>query len=146
MKKKIFALMLAFALSLFCVIGANAADRVSVTVNGRPVEFDVPPMIISDRTMIPMRATFELLGANVEWVDDMKMALATYKTSIVAIQIGMPSFTVTNVITNETQTYALDVPAQIVNSRTLIPLRAISEALGKTVGWDGETRTVSITD
>ena len=144
MKRSIILLLVAM-IAFSCIMVASADDEVTVLINGREADFDVPPMIISDRTMVPMRRVFELLGAKVEWVGEMQLAVATYKSTIIAMHIGEMSFTVTNVLTGETTTFELDVPAQIVNDRTLIPLRAVSEALGKTVSWDGNTRTATIT-
>lgn len=141
MKKLIF-IVLILALTIIC----SAAYDISVLIDGYPVEFDVPPQIINDRTMVPVRKTFEMLGAEVEWVDELKLVLATYKTFIIAMPIGEYSFNITNVVTGETNTVQLDVPPQIVDSRTLVPLRAISEALGKKVDYAEKTRTVYITD
>ncbi len=138
----IIALCILFALSLATVV--YGASEITVLINGEKAEFDVPPKIIGDRTMVPMRKTFDLLGAKVDWIAEMRMAVATYKTYIVSMPIGADSFTVTNVLTNETVVHELDVPAQIVYDRTLIPLRAVSSALGKTVSWDGATSTAKI--
>lgn len=143
--KKFFAIVLTLSLVFACVLYVVAADGITVIVNGSVIEFDVPPQIIGDRTMVPMRGTFEALGAKVEWVAELRLALATYGTTVISMCIGESSFTVTNVMTNETKTIALDVPAQIVDGRTLIPLRAVSEALGKDVAWNGAARTATIT-
>lgn len=139
----IIAICVLFALSLVATV--YGASEITVLINGEKAEFDVPPQIIGNRTMVPMRKTFDLLGAKVDWVAEMRMAVATYKTYIVSMPIGADSFTVTNVLTNETVEHVLDVPAQIVNGRTLIPLRAVSAALGKSVEWDGANRTAIIT-
>ena len=144
--KKVFMVILAVVIAVSCITIASASEDITVLINGREADFDVPPTIISNRTMVPMRRVFELLGAKVEWVGEMQLAVATYKSFIIALHIGEYSFTVTDVIKGETTTYELDVPAQIVNDRTLIPLRAVSEALGKTVSWDGSTRTATITN
>ena len=53
---------------------------------------------------------------------------------------------VTDVVSGTVKEYSLDVPAQIVDGRTLIPLRAVSQALGKNVAWDGSTSTALISD
>ena len=143
--KRIFAVILSFTMVLSFMTVVNAEDGITVIVNGVEAKFDVPPMIINGRTMIPVRKVFEMLGANVEWVAEMRLALATYKTSIVAIGIDEYSFSVTDVISGQTKSVSLDVPAQIVNDRTLIPLRAVAEALGNTVEWEEDTRTAKIT-
>ena len=140
--KRIFAFVLCFMV-LFS-LPVMAAEDVQVLLHGEPLEFDVPPQIIGNRTMVPMRKIFESLGASVQWVADGQLILAAYQTSIIAMRVGEMSFTVTDVLTNETQTVELDVPPQIVDDRTLVPVRAISESLHKTVGWDGESRTVTI--
>ncbi|MBE6680076.1 MAG: copper amine oxidase N-terminal domain-containing protein [Ruminococcaceae bacterium] len=142
--KRLFVLAIC---AIFVFSFANtvcAATEITVLINGEKAEFDVPPQIIGNRTMVPMRKTFDLLGAKVEWIAEMRMAVATYSTYIVSMPIGADSFTVTNVLTNETVEHELDVPAQIVNDRTLIPLRAVSAALGKNVSWDGATSTAKI--
>lgn len=144
--KRILSMLLALVMAVSLATFAQAATDVTVKINGTVIAFDVPPQIIDDRTMVPMRKIFETLGAKVEWNAEMRMALATYKTNVIAVRMDADSFFVTDVLTNETKDIALDVPAQIVKDRTLIPLRAVSEALGKTVDWDGNTRTVSITD
>ncbi len=144
--KKILAIFLTLVLSLSCIIVGNAAEEIVVVINGSVIDFDVPPQIIDDRTMVPVRKAFESLGAKVDWSEEMSLAIATYKTEIITIQIGEMSFSVTNVLTNETRVIKCDVPAQIVDGRTLIPLRAIAEALGKDVKWDGDTRTAYIND
>ena len=137
--------IIVFALvALMLVIGISAADEITVKINGVTVDFDTPPMLISDRTMVPMRKTFEALGATVEWIPEMRMAIATYGVKIISIQIDAESFIVTNVLTGESEVFELDVPAQIVENRTLIPLRAVSEALDKDVSWDGATKTAII--
>ena len=143
--KKICALILLLVLiSSFQSVYAH--DDVTVTINGYAVEFDVPPQIIDGRTMVPMRKIFESLGANVNWIEEKSLVVATYKASIITMPIGENSFSVTDVLTDETRVVELDVPPMIINGRTLVPARAVSEAIGKTVNWNGNTRTVIITD
>ena len=143
--KKICALILVFVL-ISSFQSVYARDDVTVTINGYTVVFDVPPQIINGRTMVPMRRIFESLGANVNWVEEKSLVVATYKTSIITMPIGENSFSVTDVLTNETRMVELDVAPMITEGRTLVPARAVSEAIGKTVTWDGDTRTVIITD
>lgn len=133
--------MIAAALIISAAPAALAAENISVIVNGAPVEFDVPPQIIEERTMVPMRAAFEALGARVEWAEDARLIVAAYGTRIIAMEIGVKRFTVTDVVSGETTSIELDVPPQIADDRALVPIRAVSEALGKTVEWN-ENRVI----
>ena len=120
---------------------------VTVTINDEVIEFDEPARLINSRTMVPMRKIYETLGATVQWVGEAELILATFKTSIIAMEIGKNSFDITELLTGDTRTIALDVPPQVVGAgTTLVPVRAISEALGKNVDWDDKTSTVIITD
>lgn len=100
---------------------------------------DVPPTIINGRTMVPMRAIFEALGSQVQWNAASQSITATKGSIAINLQIG--STTATNNGTNVT----LDVAPQIIDGRTLVPARFVSEALGAKVNWDAANRRVDIT-
>jgi len=123
---------------LFLVSGFTYADSIQVTVNEEYLEFDVPPMIDSGRTMVPLRAIFEKLGAEIQWDGATKTITATKESTDVVLQIGNSVAKVNGV------NIELDVPAKVVNGRTLVPVRFVSEAMGSVVGWNGSTRTVEI--
>ena len=118
------------------------ADDITVLLDGKAIEFDVAPIIENDRTLVPLRAIFESLGAQVEWDGDTRTVISVKNDRSCVLQIGNPSMFVSQGTATETKT--LDVPAQIKDDRTLIPLRAVSEAYNCTVDWDGATRTVTI--
>ena len=110
-----------------------------VKLNGTTLSFDVPPIIESDRTLVPLRAIFEALGASVSWSEETQTVTAVKNNTTLSLQIGSDTLTKNN------EPIPLDVPARLINNRTMIPARAISEALGATVDWDEETNTVIIT-
>ena len=141
--KKVLAFVMAAVISLSAT-AVFAADEVFVKIDGKDLQTDVPAQIIDDRTMVPMRAIFETLGANVQWAADLQAILATKGAKIIVMKIGVKALAST-VIGGESRTTELDVAPQIVDDRTLVPVRAISEALDCTVDWDGEARTVIIT-
>jgi len=145
--KKFISLIISVVL-IFAVCFNVSADSkdIKVLLNGTELSFDVPPQIIKGRTMVPVRKIFEAQGADVEWIKEKNLIVASHNTNIITMRIGEASFSVTNAVTNETTVFKLDVPAQIINGRTLVPARAISEALGNIVDWDGANRTVVITD
>ncbi len=108
-------------------------------VNGKmkPVG-DVAPTILNDRTLVPVRFLTESFGGTVQWNDDTKTAVLNYGDDIIDVPVGENKI----VVNGESRT--LDVGAAIVSDRTMLPVRAISEALGKVVGYnDG---IISLTD
>ena len=90
---------------------------VSLQVDGEKIICDVPPVIIKDRTLIPARAVFESMGAEVEWNEDARLVEVSLGTSNVQLTIDSRIAFV-----NGKQT-PMDVPAMILNDRTLIPVR-----------------------
>ena len=132
----VFALLI--LIPSFAFAGVCAQGAVTVFVDGTMVEFDVAPQIINDRTMVPMRAIFEQIGAEVTWDDSTKTAISQKGDITVKIAIGEYKLNKNGV------DIAIDVPAQIVDSRTLVPVRAISESFDCEVFWDDATRSVRV--
>lgn len=86
-----------------------------------------------------MRKIFEELGADVEWDDATQTANAVLNDVDIAVTID------SNILKKNNADVQLDVPARIKNDRTLVPIRAISEAFNCKVEWDDDTKTVKIT-
>jgi thiol-disulfide isomerase/thioredoxin len=121
-------------------VTALANDTIRVVINDQQVEFrDQEPVIVDGRTLVPVRGVFETMGFEVGWDGNLQTAFLVRNDFQIAITIGSDVFT-----TNGTR-YTLDVPAQIIGGRTMLPLRAVLESVGYTLDWDGSTRTVSIT-
>ena len=116
----------------------NTTDEIWVLIDNERVLFDQLPIIKQDRTLVPMRAIFEKLGAKVDWDDNTKTAIAEKNGIVIKIQID------NKLMKKGDEEIVLDVPAQLLNSRTLVPIRAISEAFDCKVDWIGEARTVTI--
>ena len=114
------------------------AGGVKVVLNGQIMSFDVPPQIVNGRTMVPLRAIFEEMGAEIVWDDATKTVTATKDGTVVILTVGDVAPTVNGAAV------ALDQPGIIVDGRTLAPLRFVAEAFGGTVEWDGTTRTAII--
>ena len=111
----------------------------NVTLDGRLLSFDVPPQLIDARTMVPMRKIFEELDAKVTWAENTQTITAVKGDIEIIMQVG------NNEITVNGKTIELDVAPQLVNSRTLVPVRAVSESLNADVQWDDQSKTVVIT-
>ncbi len=137
-KLLIFMLTLTLLVSALPAFSATAASGVLVYIDGTRVSFDVEPQIINDRTMVPLRAIFEHIGAEVTWDDSTKTAISQKGDITVTISIGEYKLTKNGV------DIAIDVPAQIVDSRTLVPVRAISESFDCAVFWENDTRSVRV--
>ena len=169
MKK--FTAILLIAVMLTVSLGALAyppTDEINVYLDGERLDFDVPPVIVDGRTLVPARSIFEALEFEIEWTDETQTVRARRRIVTVAsrhhlsitMQIGNANMSLAQWVTPEpttpgapvsgivwdynTYTITLDVPPIIVDSRTLVPLRAISEATGAEVDWCGETQTVLI--
>jgi len=114
-------------------------DDIRVILNGTELTFDVMPQLIDGRTLVPMRRIFESMGAEVDWNGDTQTVTATQDDNIIIMQIDNPVISVNGVDTE------LDVPPQLIDGRTLVPVRAVAEGLNADVEWDGDARAVIIT-
>ncbi|MBE7031151.1 MAG: AMIN domain-containing protein [Ruminococcaceae bacterium] len=137
---KQFLATLLVALMIISTFLPVLADQPEISLHlfGEKVESDVAPVIINDRTLVPARALFEAMGAQVIW-NGIKKQVHISRENI-SILLTLNSTTVQ--VNGEKKT--LDVPAQLVNDRTLVPVRFVSETLDFDVRWDQPTRTVYI--
>ena len=116
------------------------ASDIKVIVNGSSLTFDQPPVIDAGSTLVPLRAIFEALGAAVEW-DAPSQTITAVKGDVkITLKIG------SKILTRNGVNITLNVPAQIIGGRTLVPVRAIAESFGSEVLWNPGTRTVTVTD
>lgn len=90
----------------------------------------VTPLLQNDRTLVPIRFIAESFGGTVTWDEDTQKVGIGYGDNMVELYINQTEMTVNG------QTIALDVPASVIQDRTMLPLRAVAESLGKTVFWD----------
>lgn len=111
---------------------------IKVYVEGEKVVFDQEPIIKDGRTLVPLRKIFEELNADVNWDSKTRTAKVTKGNIQVEFQIDNK-----NLIVNG-KSKKLDVEPQLINGRTLVPLRAISEAMDLKVDWNGTTKIVNI--
>lgn len=132
--------MLFFSLFQTCWAEEKAKD-IKVLLNGKMIKMDVSPTVIDDRTMIPIRAVVEGLGIAVQWDDSTESVIVQGNQKKITFKLDSKDATVITykdsndkVGTNEEKT--LDVPATLVDNRTVIPLRFVGESLGLTVVWN----------
>lgn len=125
-------------LFLLPVTALAETQTVKVVVDGSAVKFDVFPVIENNRTLIPLRGVFENMGAKVEWDQQNFLVTITKDDTVIKLHPNSKTVYVNN------QPILLDVPSKIVNGRTMVPLRFVSEAVGAKVDWDPKTYTVFI--
>lgn len=120
-------------------IHRNMSSQTSyVMVNNHILGFDTRPVIENDRTLVPMRFLFEALGADVDWDAVTRSAIVQSGDTVIRFSIDDTSVQINDKIRT------MDVPARLIDSKTLVPLRFLSEELGYTVEWDESTRTATV--
>ncbi|MGE5703535.1 MAG: molybdate ABC transporter substrate-binding protein [Clostridia bacterium] len=139
---------LVFLLFAFCLFAtqlvpdvakqAEAAAAIKLKVDGRQLPVSQAPVMKNGRILVPMRDIFEALGAKVNWNSTQKSVTAVQGSTAVSLVIGSKSAKI------NARAAALEEPAQIVNGKTLVPVRFVSEALGAKVIWNVRSSTVAI--
>ena len=121
---------------LMCVAPVMAVP--TVNLDGRQLSFEVPPTIDNGRTLVPLRAIFEPLGAEVQWDGSTRTVTATKSDTVIKLTLGQTKAYVNS------QPVMLSVPAKSIEGRTMVPLRFVGEALGAEVNWNGDTQVITI--
>jgi len=121
-------------------VEAGAHQELDTFVRGKKVEFDVRPVIKESRTLVPIRALVESLGAEVKWNAETRVVTITKGSSIIELKIDSKV-----AVVNGTE-MQLEAAAQIEGGRTVVPVRFISEGLGLYVKWLAEHRTILVTE
>lgn len=141
-KPRAWALIAGLLLVLFLPLASfesSLAIDVTVVVNGQLLELDVAPVISEGRTLLPLRAIAEALGAEVGYDNATKTVSIHKYTSQITLTLNKKECTV------DGAQKQLDVPATAVNGRTLVPLRFVGESLGAGVEWVSASKQVKIT-
>ena len=116
--------------SVMLFIGSPRAVALGNKTLVDPANLAVQPIVKDDRTLVPVRFIAESFGAKVGWDEATQTVTVEGSGKNITLVIDSAEMNV------DGQKVMLDVPAQTINDRTLIPLRAIVEAMGKQVFWD----------
>jgi Copper amine oxidase N-terminal domain len=130
-----------FGLLGLCILFSSVAawgQGIAVQLDGRPLQFDQPPAMVGGRLMVPLRGIFEALKTDVVYDGPTRSIQATKGSRVVQLQLGSRTAII------DGRTIFLDVPADTIGGRTMVPLRFVSEALGADVKWEGATKTVKL--
>ena len=136
--------MLIIFVVLVAIMGMDMAytrdDVIRVYLNGKEIIYENPPMLVQDRTMVPLRATMEALGLSLDWRDqDKRIEMLDFNANLLVLYIE-------NTYAYENgRPVKLDVPPFIVESRTYVPLRFVAENFNVDVEYDEQTGNVLMT-
>lgn len=136
-KKLVIVLIFIKLLSIAFLGSAFAGTDIIVTINNAPLRLDTPPVLVSNRVLVPLRAISEAIGAEVVWKNDGTVRLSKAER-VVSLSINDR---VALIDASRTQ---LDVPPMIIGGRTMVPLRFIGEAFDIRVNWNRANRSVEI--
>jgi len=148
MKKRVIALLLTFILAgslMSAAVAGNletqsASAEIRVFVDGRPITTTVKPFISNGRTLIPIRAVTEAIGAQVDWDSASRTVTITRAAKEIVMVIDEEYALV------DDEQVKLDVAPCIVNNTTFLPLRFVSEQFSQRVDWNSAERTVMISE
>ncbi|MEW9672856.1 stalk domain-containing protein [Ammoniphilus sp. 3BR4] len=113
---------------------------VKTIINGEEPKMDVQPIIEHGRTLLAFRPLAEALGAEVDFNKETQLVTVIKGDTTITLKIG------SSVAYINGKPHALDVPAKLVQGRTLVPLRFIAESLGLRVLWENETQLAILLD
>lgn len=120
--------LIATTLLLSATMAVNTFAGISLNIDNVPLTTDVPPVIVDGRTLVPVRAIFEKLGAVVNWEPTTQTVTATSGEKTITLKL------------NDTSAYV----NKIVEGRTMVPARFVAESLDCQVLWEPTTQTVNV--
>ena len=141
-KKFVCACTLGAVLATSAALPAEAAGATNIIINGVSYQCDAScaPQNINGRVYVPLRVVSEGLGHSVSWDNATRTVIASRNGVDIRLTIGQ------NILYKNGQAIALDVPAKIMNDRTMVPVRAIAEAFSADVDWVQAAQLVTIVE
>lgn len=141
MKKLSLSILLSalFALPAVSPVSAAISSNINVFINGIQQQYSPAPILKNGRTLVPLRGIFEGLKAEVSWDGSTQSVTAKKGSTVVTLQIG------SRYADKDGVTIVLDEKPELLDGRTMVPVRFVSEALGSNVNWDDSSQSVFIT-
>jgi len=156
--KNRLVLMFAAILVLMIAVVARADGEKTIvlkigdpfmTVNGVKQEIDpgrgTTPVVISGRTLLPIRTLVENIGGVIAWAAETQQVIITFADREITLTLGSNKAMVRDVVYSTSNEVVLDVAPRAINGRTMVPVRFVGETLGALVDWNGQTQTVTVT-
>lgn len=138
MRKFKRTILILLFLSVLLGSASFAMEPIRVYVENNKIEMPIVPVVKNGRTLVPVRAIFESMGATVDWDGKTKTVIGKTEDKIIKLVIGNKTALVNS------KKVELDVPAKIINGSTMVPARFVAESLGAEVGWDNNTKSVLV--
>src|SRR5690625_3729292 len=123
-KGTILTLVLALVVSMFASVAVAADRTIGLVVDGEQLQPDVPPQMIDNRTLVPVRWVSEALGADIKWDQENNRVLVNSSDDTPVTDSSDIQLIVDGEVLQP------DVPPQLIDNRTMVPIRWVSEALG----------------
>lgn len=121
-----------------------AQKEISIIVDGKKIETDVPPYIENGRTMVPARFVTEVLGGTAGHFEDGDFPIPVIVINHPDQPLALSMFDGKKIALMSQGAFRTDVPPRIVNGRTMIPVRFITDYLGYDIYWEEDTWTIHI--
>jgi hypothetical protein len=125
---------------LILFVGSNKM----ITSDGETITLDSPPVIVEGRTLVPIRAVIEKFGGSISWEGGERKVTIFLGNKTIEMWIDKPQARVNGVMTLIDPNNSKVTP-KIINGRTMLPVRFVSEQLGAKVDWDGTLKKITIT-
>lgn len=145
MKKQKISILLVIAILMTSILNISALNPqpeppIQILIDGKFLQSDTASFIKDNRVFVPMRAIFEAMNCNVKWFAQEGMIVASdQNNSSIKLKIGADQVFKNGLIASK-----IDTKPEIVNGRTMVPLRFVAEALGARVEWSAQNRKVNI--
>lgn len=114
------------------------AEDIKLMVDGQILESEIGPVIINSRTLVPVRAVFEKLGANMSWIEDTQEIIISFEDKLILLKIDSDTANVNG------EAKTMEVAPKIINGSAMIPLRFVAESMNFDIGWNGNERIAFI--
>ncbi|OEH93380.1 stalk domain-containing protein [Bacillus solimangrovi] len=137
---KIIFLIFTILVLLIPIESKASSHEITVIINGEKQQYKQVPVIREGRTLVPLREIFEALDATVKWDGSKQKVTANKGKQTIELVVGSKQAVING------NKYVLDVPANTINSYTMVPLRVIGDSLGEKVRWDNASKTIYIGD
>lgn len=157
--KRVFICFISLILIIIQAVPCLATDnKISVTINNKEITFDQKPIIKNGRTLVPIRPVCETLGADVYWNNEAQVVVIVRNKTKILLKIGETDFVIMNTTqdkktlndlidsktSNQIEEKELDCVPEIISGRTMLPIRAVCEALNADVKWNGNDNSITI--